>query len=293
MKQFIEFARMFKGFQIGRKFGMTQSRGRDPNSFTEDIEVSLARAKIFRIDDSIKKLLLLTKVPKINDTIKLPFPYIFLDVSLTKEELADLGFDINYERVIGIMVREGVLITDKTSVPAGRGLRITIASDVIHNGRKEVWFDTFNENVNIIKEYKEYNLSVVRLDSADPKTRKTVHRFFLAFLNFINNPEVEIIETSYSKERNLKRVKKNKVPIPCSYSVRLNGVLKKYVSEMEESGHFKYSYRFWVRGHFRTLRDEERWGDNVGKRIWILPFVKGKGVLINKEYNLKKNQEAD
>lgn len=53
-----------------------------------------------------------------------------------------------------------------------------------------------------------------------------------------------------------------------------------------------YSHKFWVRGHFRWLR-AERYGENIGKKLWIAPFIKGKGVMLHKEYDLNKQSKAN
>ena len=39
-----------------------------------------------------------------------------------------------------------------------------------------------------------------------------------------------------------------------------------------------------------TLRNEKRYGTNVGKTIWRSHHIKGKGELIEKEYNVKKDK---
>lgn len=44
-----------------------------------------------------------------------------------------------------------------------------------------------------------------------------------------------------------------------------------------------YSHAFRVRGHWRTYT-AERYKQVRGQRVWILPFVKGSGILIDKTY---------
>lgn len=45
--------------------------------------------------------------------------------------------------------------------------------------------------------------------------------------------------------------------------------------------HFSYSHSFWVRGHFRTYTSDRYIGAK-GKKQWVMPYVKGKGLLIEK-----------
>jgi hypothetical protein len=51
----------------------------------------------------------------------------------------------------------------------------------------------------------------------------------------------------------------------------------------QQRGLGHYSHAFWVRGHWRTLT-AERYKEARGKRMWILPYVKGSGLLIEKTY---------
>ena len=115
--------------------------------------------------------------------------------------------------------------------------------------------------------------------------------FVMNFLNFINSPEVSFVAVEHSRERNEKRIEQGKLPIPSRTVIRLNGVLKKYVEEIKRNPIWHYNYRFFVRGHFRTLR-AERYGENICKRLWIPPYIKGRGILIEKEYVVDKQSEA-
>ncbi len=111
-------------------------------------------------------------------------------------------------------------------------------------------------------------------------------------IDFLNNPEIEIVEVIKTDSQNKKRICRGKLPIPPTNHVRITGELKIYLDELKSGGHFNYTHKFWVRGHFRTLRNEQRYKDKVGMRMWILPYIKGKGILINKEYEvIKKSGE--
>jgi len=63
--------------------------------------------------------------------------------------------------------------------------------------------------------------------------------------------------------------------------IRITGKLKIYLDDIENKGLWHYGYRFWVRGHYRDLI-ADKWKEK--KRIWIFPFIKGRGMLIEKEY---------
>lgn len=249
-------------------------------NFRGGIRNAIEKAKLFELDDEIKKLLCLTETPNKNDDIFLPFDFIFIDVNFTKEELKGFGIEIDAEELTGILVKEGVLTLNEKEI-VGRDLNITMLSSQ-NNG--EVWFDTFNKNCNVNEKYQKYRIKIIENKTTDKKARNFLHKFVLNFLNFLNNPEVEYIEHLRSEKNRERRVKQGKPIIPSSFTIRITGKLRGYIDEMGRGEHWNYNYRFWVRGHFRDLvgkRYKEK------KRIWILPFIKGKGVLIEKSYELK------
>lgn len=108
------------------------------------------------------------------------------------------------------------------------------------------------------------------------------------FLDFLNTPDIELIEVERNEEKNKKRIKRGKIPLPSYNLVRVTGKLKIYLDKLNSGALFSYSHSFWVRGHFRTLRSE-KWKNKQGTKIWIYPFIKGKGILVNKIYEAKQN----
>jgi hypothetical protein len=286
-EHFLDFAKAFIGFKIGKQRGLPTidyyADKQDKNAWIDYIDYALPRSKIFEISDEIKKLLALTDTPIKNDEIKLPFPYVFLDVAFTREELQELGIEINSNEIKGIMFSEGTLKDSKLGITTGKNLRITICT-IQHN--EEIWFDVFNKNNNLFGEYKKYNLKILENPTSDKKAKDFTHKFVLNFLNFLYNPEIEYIEV-YRTEKNIERRRKQgKMAIPSSYKILLTGHLKEYVDKLQSGGHLYFNYRFWVRGFFRTLR-AERYKERRGTRIWIAPFIKGSGILIDKTYLLE------
>ena len=83
MKNFLEFCKTFRDFKFAKQLGVevkqrdktmkpfTESFGRDPDAFIKDIEASLPKSKIFNVGKSLRTLLLLTKVPKKNDSLQI------------------------------------------------------------------------------------------------------------------------------------------------------------------------------------------------------------------------------
>jgi len=276
-------------------------------TFDEAIADTLSKVKIFEIDDTKKRLLAMTDTPKNNEEyIRLPFNEIFLDVSFTKDELKHLaGIETKYAKEIkGIAVTKGnfVLKVDddlvqsledfKSRNSVGNGLRMTVCSILDAENRDYVEFDVFNRNVDISDEemeqitgHKMNNIEVIESPGSDPNLRNFVHKFVLNFLNFLHNPEVEYIEHQRSEKNIQRKLKAGKVVVPSTMMIKVTGKLQIYLDDMENNqGVWEYSHRFWCRGHFRNLQ-ADRYIEK--KRIFILPFIKGRGLLIEKDYEVK------
>lgn len=115
---------------------------------------------------------------------------------------------------------------------------------------------------------------------------KTIQNFIYGFINFLNNPEVSFIETNFNKTQNIKRISKGKLPLPTRTIIQINGELKRYLYNYEtQNKNNPYSHKFWVRGHFRHF-NSDKYKLKKGQVKWILPFTKGKGILINKTYEV-------
>ena len=109
------------------------------------------------------------------------------------------------------------------------------------------------------------------------------------FLDFLNNPEVELITVERTKEQNEKRIKRGKQPIPTIHNIRVSGKLKIYLDHINSNPNLKYSHRFDVRGHWRMLRSD-RWGKHKGTKIWIPPYIKGDGLYVKKNYEVTNDK---
>ena len=115
-----------------------------------------------------------------------------------------------------------------------------------------------------------------------------VRIFMCNYLDFMLNPNVKVVQVEITKEQNQKRIKRGKIALPNYGFVKIDGELKIYFDSLRNGKHFSYSHKFWVRGHFRTLRNEKRYGIKAGIKIWVPPYVKGKGMLLEKVYEVHK-----
>lgn len=105
--------------------------------------------------------------------------------------------------------------------------------------------------------------------------------------------DVVIIETDDSQ--NKKRIRRKQVPIPTRVVIRAKDNFKIYVKKFNEDmkenedneKEGKIKHKFLVMGHYRHFRDE-KFKKVKGTKRWIFPYWKGQGIVISKEYILKK-----
>ncbi len=239
-----------------------------------DMLKSLDKMHIFEMDNKIKNLLYITKAPKDSSDLKLPFDNTFLEVSI---DLKELGFTGNprLEEIKGILISQRDLIKD------GCNLNEISMYCLI----KEVDSFTFYKRVFSL-ESSETDITLENDGLVDEVLGKDMGEmlksFCINFLNFINNPDIDI-ETNFRSERNMQLKKKRGKPVFSSTNkIILKGNLKEQLDRMDGLG-YEFNHKFWVRGHFC------RYHTNKGEIVkWILPYIKGKGVLVENSYKLKK-----
>jgi hypothetical protein len=107
-----------------------------------------------------------------------------------------------------------------------------------------------------------------------------------------NDEDLEITTIHTTSDQNLKRIKRGKVPFPTKVYIRANKEFKRYIKDFNESDEEckenKLSCKFLVRGHWRHFRAERYTIKKRGEKTWIKPFYKGQGIVIAKEYQLRK-----
>lgn len=99
-----------------------------------------------------------------------------------------------------------------------------------------------------------------------------------------NDEDLDVVEIKTTREQNIKRIKRGQVAMPNKVFIRAKGVFKKYISEFKKEIS-KPSHSFPVRGHWRHFRDE-KYVNVQGTKTWIKPFIKGKGIMVVKDYKL-------
>lgn len=269
-----ELVNYYKTIEIMKSFIDNNKQENKKN--TRDLEILelITNFHIFELEPKIKEALLRTK-NNINEHRNLPFPKVFLDCELELD-----GFFI-----YGLLLYDMDLIK-KDDLELSN---YPLDHDIILSG--------YAFNSNDIRNETQASLAHVffALRTADKfesksiseKSRIKLREFVVNFIDFINNPEVELVTTRRTDEQNKKRVMRGKIPIPSAVSIKLNGILKQYLNQFVTGQQHKgFSHRFWIRGHFRNLKSQ-RYKESKGKKIWILPYIKGQGFLIKKKYDIQ------
>lgn len=76
--------------------------------------------------------------------------------------------------------------------------------------------------------------------------------------------------------------------MPTKVFIKAKGKFKKYINQFNQDDNDdsnKLTHRFLIRGHWRHFRSE-KFVYKQGEKIWIKPFWKGGGIVINKDYKV-------
>jgi len=118
--------------------------------------------------------------------------------------------------------------------------------------------------------------------------KPNISLFICNFLDFLNDPDVNLIKVERDENKNNKRVKRGKLSIFTSFYIRLKGELKIYFDKLQSDlAENKFNHRFWVRGHYKHWRSD-KFKNVKGKKTWVKPYIKGQGILIDKQYIVHK-----
>jgi len=244
----------------------------------------LESSKIFRINDEHIIDLLLKTNNNLN-VRNIPFPQIFIDHHIVLDDCIIHGilvYNVHSDKndFFGYEVKNKPEKLNNAFLILGHDKKDKTEFYKLGYIEEKGEFKNDLNNTNTNWEGTEFSLEDLK------GLTKKISLFICNFLDFLNNPEVEIVEVERTQEQNAKRIARGKPPIPPINYVRITGKLKLYLDELKSGGHFSYVHKFWVRGHFRTLRSE-KWVNKRGTKLWILPFIKGQGILINKIYEVK------
>lgn len=286
-ENFIKYGQHLQLFKIGaRNNKVFTIQGQDKELFIENVIQSYDNTHLYFIQEDAKQLLMLTKPPSNTDISHLPYNDIFIDVNFTKEEIKKYtNIDIEYDSITGIIIQKGSAYDYNTKIFAGNTVRIIT---LVKNRDYSFFFLTFNVCFELLEEFKDYTVHIEKAKQ-NKNTEKFCKKFSTNFLNFVLDPEVITTYCEKDTVRNKKRIKNNKIALPSSTNIVLDGKRRIYVNNLVSSGSMSYNYKFWVQGHYRILKSE-RYKEKKGLKLWIPPFIKGKGILFEKKYVVKKDK---
>jgi len=233
--------------------------------------------RIFKIDEKIMSLLN-PKTTKNDISYKnLPFESIYIPNEIIFENLKIKGLCVFITHIIydSEIVDD---ITVKKNKTYSEDKKISVAgyySDDFGNSKF-----LFNKNICKLRDYCDKTLKNDRLNNF-------VSKYVCNIIDFLNERDVIYVDHTTSDKTNKNRVKRGKLPKPDYKAIRVTNELKIQLDKILSNDEINYTHKFFVRGHFRVLRNSDKYKENTGKRIWIAPYIKGNGVLINKTYEVK------
>lgn len=246
----------------------------------EFIEPCMSRAKLFQIDEELIPALFNTKSQPTN----FPFDFMALDCKIP----------IKDRTYYGLLV--GSLITEERSGDVPFKTIVSCYTNLDEGERRiEFEFISFDKRGDaLFIEQTKHN-----------SYQKELLNFFYSFCNFLNEPEVKFVTVQTTEKNNQRRREKGRLTFPKETNfIRIYGNLRTYIDQYNAQGKKGFSHKFHVRGHFVHFRNQDKYkriysldtdqikelGYNMTDGIlkkWKKPYIKGQGILINKEYKVK------
>jgi hypothetical protein len=132
-------------------------------------------------------------------------------------------------------------------------------------------------------------------DTYDKALRNFTSIIVCNILDFMNH-DTETIELNtilIDRVSNEKRIKRGKAPMPTKVYIRPKSEFRNYyVSFNADLDTRHFSHRFLVRGHWRHYRSD-RFVNMSGKSVWIKPQMRGRGIFIEKKYELEGGNDDE
>lgn len=255
---------------------------------------AIENGEMFEIEDSLVPILINTK----SDVTDMPFGQILIDCRVPIEDRIYHGiiasqYIVDNDGEVGIFIADENIDIKKMCYGF-----ISCYTKINDEGNERQIFLEFMYDNKLGEDrkdvYSKYN-----------KFQKKIINFFYSFCNFINEPEVKIIDNPFNPKNNKRRVEKDKMPLPANKRIVIDGNLKQYISDYNSGLSHGLSCRFSVRGHFMHFRDEKRYSalyetsedylksrgyqkTNGVIKKWVKPYIKGNGIFVKKDYKIVK-----
>jgi len=263
-------------------------------------------AHIFEFSDDTVRLMELTDNEP--HDVKLPFEMTFLDAE----------FDVSVGKITNHYV--GIFLYNfdpGTSVPAPLPYidpHLSAVTFIRETGKPWVIDVFFPISDNPVELFERGMKDAGKSPLADAKILfgryarsewRALRNIALNFLDLLDTPDAYVVPVHRGAKNVARRERQGKAALPPSDIVYLRPSILRYINRLKAAGQWNVSHRFWVRGHFRHYRNEryrdvvahdraraEKTGEEpiigpcsscFGKEF-IKPFVKGKGLLVQKRY---------
>lgn len=239
----------------------------------------------FFVEDDLFYLFQKTKT-EIHDR-PTPFPHLFFNKTFKVDNIFILGFFIyTFKNINNHKTKRNIY------VPCFRP-NVIQSVNTINSLDKRNDFDFFFidlglEDGIVIKIYDITGGTRKELIKPIKNISTQVNNLANNFLDYINHekPKIRIVKTP-DEIYNKKRIKGTDTIPQIKKYITITDEIKIYLRKLKESKNFSYSHKFWVRGHWRHFNHQKYIGMR-GVKKWILPYIKGKGLLVEKKYNVKQ-----
>lgn len=275
----------YQVFKLLTKTTEGQQTKKENKEGFHSIHEILEDAKYFEVPENINWMLCNTK-NKVSK-IKLPHIFMFFDTKFIIEDRTYYGLLLGDIAQLKEMVEKSKDTKHKDLALLGDDIIIqTFYDDADGVGwtKLKLYEKTRSRKLNKLKEY------------------------IMNLIYFINSEDVKIMVHTRSRKNAERRIQNKKIPIPSHSKIQVIGYLKKYIEKIESSGTNRgFTHRFTVRGHWRHFWNKRfdslykayeggRLEEVKGKsytmdasgtlKVWVYPYIKGSGILIDKKYEL-------
>lgn len=135
-----------------------------------------------------------------------------------------------------------------------------------------------------IMEPRNYMFEAISKKLSEIRKDDEVYRLIVNFLYLLETDEVVIEkEREFSVSQRKKRLMRRKVGAG-SVKLVLGEKLRNYISSLNSSHDIQRAH--WVRGHWKHFLGE-RYKSAKGKKTWVYPFIRGRGIVRRKLYEVK------
>lgn len=254
--------------------------------------------KMWKISDRVKALLSLTKEIPIKEELKLPFNDFFIDNEFTfefegkKYKLFGALIEIFKKEEVESQNSRAELFEEIREIKSSHDCCYFCASVVREGDNMLILMDKVLDLYTGKWVDKESSLDKSQKLLQEHKNKKAIHylekeirKIILNLLLFLNEPRITI---HIVESNNIRRQKKGLIAVPSLIRTKIEYSFEQQIEKIyiNYQSHSKFGYSFWVRGHWRLLTSPH-WTHKKGQKIWILPHLRGEGIIANQIFEVE------